>query len=386
MNDKYFAVAQKCRRMDFAKMSSKELARVYLKLIEWQEKAHQHALATTWYLDSDGEDFSKLLIEKTKEFCRLSGTEINFADAFSILTTSTKPTLGMKEESESLKILQMISKDKKAKNIFKKLKNYRKIPASISKNIEKAIEKHFQKWHWLSFNYMGPAYEIDFFIKMWSDLIRQKLEAKKELEKKEKWPAKIKKQRAEIFEVLKIGKDWQRIEHTAADVVNLKGYRKEICFHGFFVMDFMFREMARRLGLARNQMYILTFQEIGDILLKNRKIDANEINKRNGFTIMDYKNGKVRIMTGDKAKKYYSGMNIEKERIDKNASELQGTCACSGQAKGIVRIVNEVKDISKMEKGNVMVAHTTFPNLVPAMKLAAAIVTAVGGMNFHAGI
>jgi phosphohistidine swiveling domain-containing protein len=386
INDRYFAFAKKCSRIDLKKLSDKELGRMYLELVNWQERAHQHALATTWYLDSDGEDFSKLLLEKTREFCHLSGEKINFADAFSALTTSPKETLAMKEEKEILQILAMVQGNRKAGQIFAKLRNYKKIPGNISPGITKAIERHFEKWRWLAFNYMGPAYEIDFFVGMLSDLAKQKTKAKEELKKKGKWPGKIRKKRVKIFKSLKIGREWQKIYDIAADIVNLKGYRKDICFHGFFVMDFMLREMSRRLGLARNQMYLLTFQEIGGIFLKNKKITADEINKRNKFTIMDYKNGKVRIFTGDKAKKYYSGVKIEKEKIDKNASEFRGTCACSGQVKGIVRLVNEVKDIPKMKKGDVMVAHTTFPNLVPAMKLASAIVTEDGGMTCHAAI
>ncbi|MDI6778421.1 MAG: PEP-utilizing enzyme [Patescibacteria group bacterium] len=209
---------------------------------------------------------------------------------------------------------------------------------------------------------------------------------RKELGKKQRWPKEIRKKRKGLFNKLGIDRKWREIYNIASDVVNLKGYRKECCFHGFYVMDSMLREMAKRLGLARNQMYLLTYREIGDIFLKNKKIDVNQINKRKGFTIMTHKNGMARVLIGGKARKFFSGINIEKEKIDKNVKELQGTCACRGQAKGVVRIVNFVEDMPKMKKGNVMVAHTTFPNLVPAMKLASAIVTEDGGMTCHAAI
>jgi len=39
-----------------------------------------------------------------------------------------------------------------------------------------------------------------------------------------------------------------------------------------------------------------------------------------------------------------------------------------------------------MEEGDVMVAHTTFPSLVPAMKKASAIITEDGGITCHAAI
>ena len=40
----------------------------------------------------------------------------------------------------------------------------------------------------------------------------------------------------------------------------------------------------------------------------------------------------------------------------------------------------------KMEKGDILVSQITYPNLLPAMKKAAAIVTNVGGVICHAAI
>jgi len=54
--------------------------------------------------------------------------------------------------------------------------------------------------------------------------------------------------------------------------------------------------------------------------------------------------------------------------------------------KGIVRIVNEVKDMGKMKKGDILVSIATQPNLIPAMKKAAAFVTEQGGVTSHAAI
>lgn len=42
--------------------------------------------------------------------------------------------------------------------------------------------------------------------------------------------------------------------------------------------------------------------------------------------------------------------------------------------------------MGKMDYGDIMVANTTYPALVPAMKKAAAIVTETGGITCHAAI
>jgi len=42
--------------------------------------------------------------------------------------------------------------------------------------------------------------------------------------------------------------------------------------------------------------------------------------------------------------------------------------------------------MGKMNKGDIMVSHTTFPALVPAIKKAAALITDDGGITCHAAI
>jgi pyruvate,water dikinase len=53
---------------------------------------------------------------------------------------------------------------------------------------------------------------------------------------------------------------------------------------------------------------------------------------------------------------------------------------------GNVKIVNSVEDMSKMNEGDILVSRSTNPDLVPAMKKAAAIITELGGLTCHAAI
>lgn len=65
---------------------------------------------------------------------------------------------------------------------------------------------------------------------------------------------------------------------------------------------------------------------------------------------------------------------------------LEGQGASPGIATGAVVIVHSVKDLSKVKDGNIMVAKMTNPDMVPAMRKAAAIITDEGGMTCHAAI
>lgn len=65
---------------------------------------------------------------------------------------------------------------------------------------------------------------------------------------------------------------------------------------------------------------------------------------------------------------------------------LEGLGASPGIASGKVKTVEDLKDLDLVEKGDVLVTEMTDPDMVPAMKRAAAIVTDEGGLTSHASI
>ncbi|WP_308219151.1 phosphoenolpyruvate synthase [Methanoplanus endosymbiosus] len=65
---------------------------------------------------------------------------------------------------------------------------------------------------------------------------------------------------------------------------------------------------------------------------------------------------------------------------------LEGQGASPGVATGKVVIVNTIKDLGKVNDGDIMVAKMTNPDMVPAMRRASAIITDEGGMTCHAAI
>ncbi|WP_017981111.1 phosphoenolpyruvate synthase [Methanocaldococcus villosus] len=65
---------------------------------------------------------------------------------------------------------------------------------------------------------------------------------------------------------------------------------------------------------------------------------------------------------------------------------LKGIGASPGIASGRVKIVMDIEEIDKVEEGDILVTKMTTPDMVPAMKKAAAIVTDEGGLTCHAAI
>ncbi|MFV0316395.1 MAG: PEP-utilizing enzyme [Microthrixaceae bacterium] len=65
---------------------------------------------------------------------------------------------------------------------------------------------------------------------------------------------------------------------------------------------------------------------------------------------------------------------------------LEGIGASRGLAAGRVRVSQDPSDVLDDEPGAVLVVRTTSPEWVPAMSVAAAVVTEVGGITSHAAI
>ncbi|MFQ5474511.1 MAG: phosphoenolpyruvate synthase, partial [Candidatus Nanoarchaeia archaeon] len=74
------------------------------------------------------------------------------------------------------------------------------------------------------------------------------------------------------------------------------------------------------------------------------------------------------------------------ERTQETNVLVKGETASPGSASGPVKVVHDVSELSKIEKGDILVTSMTTPDMVPAMQRAAAVVTDEGGMTCHAAI
>jgi len=384
-NDLLLKRLPEIEKRDLKSMSNKELGLLFRELLVLIENAHSTTLSTTWFVDSEEQKFSKLLMNKTEEYAKDNG--IDTAKAFSLLTTKPKDSILLKEEIESLEVLSAILSDKASVDALIKADNPKEVPSSVSLVIKEKMRVHFEKWRWIQFGYMGPAYEMDYYLAIWRGMIKERVNPKAEIEKLKSKNSNLKKERDNLKLKLGLSKNDEILFDIGADIAFLKGYRKDISYYGCYVLDKILLEMAKRKLISRSQLYVATYLEIEKVFLQGGEFDTDELNKRMGFTFIDCQPDRdIKIYTGKKAQEEYTKLDIIKEEVNQDQTEFAGTCACSGKATGAVKIVNDVDEIPKMNQGDIMVSHTTFPSLVPAMKKAAAIITEDGGVTCHAAI
>lgn len=87
------------------------------------------------------------------------------------------------------------------------------------------------------------------------------------------------------------------------------------------------------------------------------------------------------------AKKYFKENNIQIiNPTKKQINVVAGNTACKGFVRGRARVIFELSELDKVQKGNVLITPMTTPEMIPALKKASAIITDEGGITCHAAI
>ncbi len=180
------------------------------------------------------------------------------------------------------------------------------------------------------------------------------------------WPAD-KRKLAEYI------KNMQHLKYKLRDSVN------KLMIGETSLLYRLMNQIIKKTG--REDAVEMTLIELRDCL--NGKIIENVSNRHELFVAKYDK--KLEFFTGKEAEDKIK--EIEKQPPDK---ELKGNTACKGKAKGTVKIIllstNPQKLLNKMKQGDILVSDTTGPELIEAVRKAAAIITDEGGQMSHAAI
>ncbi len=153
-----------------------------------------------------------------------------------------------------------------------------------------------------------------------------------------------------------------------------------------FIFKPVMLEVSERVGLPYEKLVYLTVNEITNALKHGlTKKLARAADERAKDYALVYVNGKTRVLSGRRLKKYLQP-ELKKQGELASINELRGQPAFVGRAKGRVTVIRKLEDIKSFQRGRILVASSTAPTHVPAMEKAAAIVTDEGGLLSHAAI
>ena len=382
----FFDFSESIRRKDYSAASNAELA------ADWEKHmllhGESHSMGMVWNtLEFDRPLFSNYLTGYLAGLA--NGDKARAAESFSILTTHLRESFAQKEEKSMLAFAAGVQAEDRAMNLFLSLPPLQAANSlsTASPSLASQFEAHVREFCWLPYMYQGPAWGSDYFAEVLGGLVKQKEEGCKALlEKNLQAQSELALRQEKLAGSLGVDAKHARLFAIARDMVFTKGFRKDCAYHGFYCIEPLLKEAAKRLGVSLNQLRRFSPGELHDAIRTN-SADANMLEERFKYSVYyaDAVAGKIEKMHGGKARAFMARLDFEQVRSSESG-ELKGDCACPGSAAGIVKVIERADQMGKMNQGDVLVAHSTNPDIVPAMKKAAAIVTDVGGITSHAAI
>ena len=186
---------------------------------------------------------------------------------------------------------------------------------------------------------------------------------------------KIREKAPEAKKLLQAIRRLQKIKFSLRKVLNQTIFPQNI-------FEKYLKEIARRTKTNVEKLSFLSYQEIIKFL-KEKRFPPGD---RKSFVLGKFNNWKP--LFGKEAEKI-----IERfERVSPNLRFLKGEVAYPGRYRGRVQIIfldlkaDLKKKITKMKKGDVLVAGTTGPEMILACQKAGAIITEEGGICSHAAL
>ncbi|MBI5635347.1 hypothetical protein HY993_00095 [Candidatus Micrarchaeota archaeon] len=240
------------------------------------------------------------------------------------------------------------------------------------------LDSFFEKYAWVSYNYLGPA--------------MNRREFDEQVSKLKKTPAEtidLTKLRAEqnlLLDELNADSLHRKLFEVAQGILFAKAIRKEAVWRGCWASEKLYREIASRLGLSLSQARYLTKEEVILALEGNlsKQDCAKTANSRLKLCVILIEGSSETQFLGADAQKFLDGTQIKK--LEATSNKLVGQTAYPGKILGVAKIVKSTADIQKVREGDIIVSTATSPNLLPAMNKAAGFVTDMGGITCHAAI
>lgn len=377
------------KKSELKKLSNKQLIKIYKTYIA------KLSVLRTWgwvpvFLDGLYVNYLSDFIQlELKKFLSSINMEDKFSDYYTVLSSSEKKSEVQQEEIARLDLLEKISKDKNYKNIITDImgENIESFDKKYPE-IYKLFARHLKNFGWLTYAYDGPQMTLSHLLKLIGDNLK-KGDARSQKEKIINHYKNLKKEKINIIKKLSLPADLIYVLNVSGEFMYIKDYRKGIYQKSYVFMDPVLEEIAERLKMSLKEVKYLVLDELKDCLINNKpsiykKITEERINK----CCYLVKNGKIKIFQGEK----YAAVlkenlkKIKSDKVDENVQELKGMIAYKGKATGTVKIVLVANDVQKVNEGDILVSSATNPDLILAMKRAAAFITDMGGIISHAAI
>lgn len=190
---------------------------------------------------------------------------------------------------------------------------------------------------------------------------------------------------SDIVKILKPSKHEKYFIEMTPYIIFFKDWRDDFRRQIIYSWTFLWEAMGKYFKINSQNLGYLSMEEIRQSLLIG-KINKKKIAwRKQNITLVtaNLKTRKMKIVDSPLPKKYQQIISLNTKFQSKT---IKGTIANPGKVTGKVRIIKDFHDIKQFIEGEILVANTTHPNYLPAMKKAKAFITNEGGVICHAAI
>jgi phosphoenolpyruvate synthase/pyruvate phosphate dikinase len=371
-----------------------KLAHNYVDVLQGRRKwADKIAQADPKKVSND--QLAEIIAENSRQNCIMMSYSYNyiFLNKYysdQLASEIAKKVKDIRKQTEILKILFALEKPSDMRlekeailRIVKQIKTQKLLLSG--QKVKQLIRMHCDKYAYLGFYYYwGKPYDHEAIL----DRVRTYLS--KDIDKILKEIDNLSASQAEANKVI-TELDLDDQTQMMIETIKAWGYAANYFdeTYNYFVAKLykFLQEIGSRLDVSFNQLVSARSSEIIDFLKKGQIQDhfKKELACRykNHAIILD--DDGIRVICGKELEEYAQQETVQQEEYS-HIKMLKGQPAAIGRATGKARVLVSIDEISKVRKGEILIAASTTPSHVPAMEKAAAIVTNEGGLLSHAAI
>lgn len=292
-----------------------------------------------------------------------------------IFSRLTAPVHQSFTNQAQLSLLNIAMRIKTLKSLSMKLQN----PL-----INRLLIKHQQQYFWIRNNY-HDCYVLskNDFVKELRSLLASHLNIQQEINRLKNISQNNRRQKKNLLNKLSAPSYLRNILEISEEFTHWQDERKRRTMIFTHFTTALLEEIGRRFSYSLAEMRYLTRVEVKEVLA-GRVFSRSELIARSQKMIIYQKGNQYEILTGPEADRMIN--KIFKNTAHSGVQDFRGLTAGLGQARGVVKIIRSVKEIGKVNPGDILVAVMTRPDYIVGLKKAAAIVTDEGGVTCHAAI
>ncbi|MFC1753939.1 PEP-utilizing enzyme [Thermoproteota archaeon] len=352
-------IMKKIDKTELSKLSNNKLIDIYE---DWYNAYIREYGIAIGIQDSFSMHADQFLFPHFSEIIREHGMNVN--DEYPLLIAPVEDSFILREYKNRVKLLKELKKGVKTND----------------PGFRKKLQNHVKKYHWVQNNYAKNTFlDEDYYLKQIKQM--KKLNPDKEIQRLEKERKDTLSAKKRLIRKLRLDKESKNLIRIAEVFAYMQDERKKYVLMAIHYHDIFLKEVQKRLKLSRAEAEYTYIHELRD-LFRKKKINKKIFRQRKkGVLVINTLKG-YEVISGKLAQEVRKAFESDIGKV----REIKGGIACKGKAKGTVKIVKKIHDLANVHDGAILVASMTRPEMVIAIKKAAAIITDEGGITSHAAV